>query len=32
MVTPGPPMTLGNCLNHACRHDAMLDAASYPGE
>jgi hypothetical protein len=38
----GPPMTLGNmrelgvqrllvsCLNHACRHSALLDVSSYP--
>jgi hypothetical protein len=37
-------MTLGNmrelgvqrllisCLNHACRHDALLDVSSYPAE
>jgi hypothetical protein len=40
----GPPMTLGNmrelgvqrllvsCLNHACRHDALLDVSSYPAD
>jgi hypothetical protein len=40
----GPPMTLANmrelgvqrllvsCLNHVCRHDALLDVSSYPGD
>jgi hypothetical protein len=40
----GPPMTLANmralgvqrllvsCLNHACRHNALLDVSSYPAE
>ena len=38
----GPPMTLANmrdlgvrnllvsCLNHACRHEAVLDVSAYP--
>jgi transposase len=41
---PGPPMTLGNmrrqgvrsliayCLNDACRHQAIIDVSSYPGD
>jgi transposase len=41
---PGPPMTLGNmrrqgvrsliayCLNDACRHQAVIDVSSYPGD
>ena len=40
----GPPMTLANmrelgvrrllvsCLNHGCRHDALLDVSNYPAE
>jgi hypothetical protein len=40
----GPPMTLANmrelgvhhlivsCLNHTCRHSALLDVSSYPAE
>jgi hypothetical protein len=40
----GPPMTLGNmralgaqrllvsCLNHECRHDALLEVSGYPTE
>jgi hypothetical protein len=40
----GPPMTLANmrelgvqrlvayCLNDACRHSALIDVSSYPGE
>ena len=41
---PGPPMTLKNmrdlgvqrllasCLNEACRHQALIDVSSYPGD
>ena len=41
---PGPPMDLANmrrqgvrsliayCLNDACRHQAVIDVSSYPGE
>ena len=41
---PGPPMDLANmrrqgvrsliayCLNDACRHQAIIDVSSYPGE
>jgi hypothetical protein len=41
---PGPPMTLGNmrelgvqrliasCFNDACRHTALIDVSSYPGD
>ena len=41
---PGPPITLANmrrqgvrsliahCLNDACRHQALIDVPSYPGE
>ena len=40
----GPPMTLGDmrelgvqrllvsCLNRECRHEALLDVSSYPGD
>jgi hypothetical protein len=40
----GPPMTLGNmrelgvrhligfCHNDACRHQALIDVSSYPGD
>jgi hypothetical protein len=41
---PGPPMTLAKmrrqgvhhliayCLNDACRHQALIDVSSYPGD
>ena len=41
---PGPPMDLANmrrqgvrsliayCLNDACRHQAVIDVSSYPGD
>jgi hypothetical protein len=41
---PGPPLTFGNmrelgvarliasCLNDACRHQALIDVSSYPGD
>jgi hypothetical protein len=41
---PGPPLTLGNmrlqgvhhliayCLNDSCRHQAIIDVSSYPGD